>query len=76
MAIRAALFIAETFNHFAPRQLRYCPAAAQRHAKACKSAGKNPVIPFPFQSERRTDEDSALARLGGATTYPIEMEME
>ena len=32
--------------------------------------------PFPFQSERRTDEDSALARLGGATTYPIEMEME
>ena len=35
------------------------------------------VIPFPFQSEiRRTDEDSALARLGGATTYPIEMEME
>ena len=35
------------------------------------------LIPFPFQSEsRRTDEDSALARLGGATTYPIEMEME
>ena len=35
------------------------------------------VIPFPFHSEsRRTDKDSALARLGGATTYPIEMEME
>ena len=35
------------------------------------------LIPFPFQSEsRRTDEDSASARLGGATTYPIEMEME
>ena len=38
---------------------------------------KRALIPFPFQSEsRRTDEDSALARLGGATTYPIEMEME
>ena len=36
-----------------------------------------PFIPFAFQSEsRRTDEDSASARLGGATTYPVEMEMK
>ena len=35
------------------------------------------LILFPFQSDsRRTDEDSALARLGGATTCPIEMDME
>ena len=32
-------------------------------------AGLGRIISFPFQSERRTDEDSALARLGGATTY-------
>lgn len=35
------------------------------------------IIPFLIRSEsRRTDEERALARLEGATTYPIEMETE